>query len=59
MTQYRCVVYQSTGNFIPYSGLSFEYASHAMRQFEQEWSVVVQRNLGYGEGWETVMGVMR
>jgi hypothetical protein len=57
VTRYRCVVFQSTGNFIPYSGISFEYASNAMRQYEHDMSVEVQRN--QGDGWETIMGVMR
>jgi hypothetical protein len=57
MTRYRCVVFQSTGNFIPYSGISFEDASNAMRQYEESLSVEVQRNVG--SGWEAIMGVMR
>ena len=57
MTRYRCVVFQSTGNFIPYSGVSFEAASHAMRLYEEVGSVVVERF--NNDEWERIMGVWR
>ena len=57
MIRYRCVVFQSTGNFIPYSGVSFESASQAMRLYEEVGSVVVERF--NNNEWERIMGVWR
>ncbi len=57
MTRYRCVVFQSTGNFIPYSGIDFMAASDAMETYQSMGSVVVER-LDNGE-WSSVMGVWR
>jgi hypothetical protein len=57
MTRYRCIVFQSTGNFVPYAGIDFMAASDAMRSYEPEHSVHVQHLTE--EGWRTIMGVDR
>lgn len=58
MSKYRCVVVTSSGeNFIPYSGISFQFASEAMRQYEAFDTVYVQKT--NGDSWDTIMGVFR
>jgi hypothetical protein len=49
MPRYRCVVHQSTGNFIPYSGLNFMAASDAAHDYLHVGHMItVDRNDGHG-----------
>ena len=50
MTRYRCVVFQSTGNYVPYSGMSFKAASDAFEDYRGAGlRITVERN--DGDGW--------
>ena len=59
MNHYRCIVIESTGNYVPYSGLSFEAASHALSLYGEVNTVLVQQKEYDGLGWRTIMGVWR
>ena len=54
MTKYRCVVFQSTGNYVPYSGMNPVAASDAFYEYSQAGCfVTMDRN--DGEGWTNCM----
>ncbi len=59
MTRYRCIVFQNTGNFIPYSGFDFMAASDAMATYQHMGSVVVEKRGNDESEWVNVMGVWR
>ncbi len=58
MTKYRCVVMESTGNYVPYAGISFLAASDAMEKYKYAGvEVVIERDIG--EGWQNVVRYVR
>ncbi len=58
MTKYRCVVMESTGNYVPYAGISFLAASDAMEEYKDAGvEVVIERDMG--EGWQNVVRYVR
>jgi len=58
MPRYRCVVFQSTGNFVPYSGIDYMAASDAWDKYAvTEHHVVLQRHTA--DGWRTVSRIIR
>ena len=57
MTNYRCVVFQSTGNYVPYAGGSIQAALDAFSQNLLADTVVVQEFKNHD--WQTIVGVWR
>ena len=56
MTKYRCVVFQSTGNYVPYSGVSYQAASDAFEDYRACGAlIVIEQNAGDGYGWSNIV----
>lgn len=54
MTRYRCVVFQSTGNYIPYSGVNFMAASDAFEDYRGAGlRIVLEKD--DGRGWRDIV----
>jgi hypothetical protein len=49
---------ESTGNYVPYAGISFLAASDAMEEYKDAGvEVVIERDMG--EGWQNVVRYVR